>query len=554
MPVNMTTLAALNFTSLRQQTMVAFIRLSADPAAADELPALAMSATQTVGLQLSVSSTALHGREGEVQQAVCTGQGPVCTASVTLEAQPSVRRLQVAAATIAAAPSCDVSASNHEGTRITVRRVTEATDAASPSADAIARQVAAALGLNETLVCITSSALSISVALDEAVAGNGTALTQALLEALSGDMELPAGLVTSITYQELLPPPPPTPPAPSTPLRPPPNGVGVATGSDDSTALALGIALPLGSLFLLVLLANFWRRRRQLLPRQPRVPIGSQRGLEGVSAVPKHTTTSNTKLQGSEACAPEAPRTPDKSRKVLADSLAPDDGEESELRPDGSSAQHASPRGRFPMAASARVHPEVGLPPSSGGGADECMFSAISRVSMAASTIRTMQTVPKKPNRPAPVLSQQQQHSARPRRAESDKTHLRPRPSPHAGAASAYSSLAPQTPGLARAATMRTLASGSTMFDDGRYLDAVMRQAKSVGWLAPQHPTSDAPPLLRRLTKMALSAKPIDSRLTEGSDGGGGVRVVPMHLGLSTPSFYETMVKHFVDHATSTDQ
>ena len=86
---------------------------------------------------------------------------------------------------------------------------------------------------------------------------------------------------------------------------------------------------------------------------------------------------------------------------------------------------------------------------------------------------------------------------------------------------------------LARAVTMpQVLAHGTTMFDDGRYLEFIMRKAESEGSIAPWSEHGDVSPLPQRLTKIALSAKPIDTELVKGEAGGGGVRVVPTHLDL----------------------
>ena len=234
--------------------------------------------------------------------------------------------------------------------------------------------------------------------------------------------------------------------------------------------------------------------------------------------------------------------------------------ERSRSRPTGSHVQRApSARVCVPKSASARVHPDVVAPlsdvalPSSSCGertgveAATSTFARVSRVSTAARTIRAMQETPQ---RPAPILAEEKRHPAWLQRAQSDLTHARPSSLKKERPLPARSSPAQD---LTRAATLQALVHGGTMFDDGRYLDAIMRQAKADGWLAPERRSSDVPPLLRKHTKMAVSAKPIEKALNEGPSGGGGVRVAPMHLDLSTTAFQAVMTQHFVSRLASDD-
>ena len=200
-PVNTSTLATLNLVSLWQSTKAAFLRILGPLGDGKETPPLFLSVRRTVGLHLLASSVSLQGREQELQQAVCAGQGQQCAATLTLASPPSVRRMQTVATS-----TCDALS---DGPAITILTEMEASNAELLSVESLARQVAAALGLNETVVCVAASTLTVSVRLEESFAGDGAALSQALSEALQHhELELPIDFVTSITYLQLHPPPP----------------------------------------------------------------------------------------------------------------------------------------------------------------------------------------------------------------------------------------------------------------------------------------------------------------------------------------------------------
>ena len=85
------------------------------------------------------------------------------------------------------------------------------------------------------------------------------------------------------------------------------------------------------------------------------------------------------------------------------------------------------------------------------------------------------------------------------------------------------------------------------MFNDGRFLQSILDEGKSVG-LRPTLPSKSAngdanaqasglPPVLQRYTSSALAAEPEESELTHGSEGGGGVRLKPPHLDDSLTTF-----------------
>ena len=80
-----------------------------------------------------------------------------------------------------------------------------------------------------------------------------------------------------------------------------------------------------------------------------------------------------------------------------------------------------------------------------------------------------------------------------------------------------------------------------TMFDDGRYLQSVVQEAKAAG-LSPTRgrgnvKTNDPAPLLRKMTKKAMAKEPMGTPLAEGVDGGGGVRLFPPNLIESLPEY-----------------
>jgi hypothetical protein len=96
-----------------------------------------------------------------------------------------------------------------------------------------------------------------------------------------------------------------------------------------------------------------------------------------------------------------------------------------------------------------------------------------------------------------------------------------------------------------------SFAKAKTMFDDGRFLRSVVLEARAAG-LQPARGRSgsdaarrdDAPPLLRKFTSQAISKDPVEAPLTEGADGGGGVRIFPPNLHESLGSYsdcFQTM-------------
>ena len=66
------------------------------------------------------------------------------------------------------------------------------------------------------------------------------------------------------------------------------------------------------------------------------------------------------------------------------------------------------------------------------------------------------------------------------------------------------------------------LRTATTMFDDGRFAQRVVDKASASG--------SAKPVALQRVSKSGVTRPPVDTPLSEGFDGGGGVRLHPPHL------------------------
>ena len=104
-------------------------------------------------------------------------------------------------------------------------------------------------------------------------------------------------------------------------------------------------------------------------------------------------------------------------------------------------------------------------------------------------------------------------------------------------ARSEVSSAAAKPPAMPRWSSLpdlRSLAHETTIFDDGRYLAAAVERASLGGWLSRDSQGVTVPPELRRSLSMALGAPLVESELCGGFDGGGGVRLKPLHLNLSS--------------------
>ena len=119
-----------------------------------------------------------------------------------------------------------------------------------------------------------------------------------------------------------------------------------------------------------------------------------------------------------------------------------------------------------------------------------------------------------------------------------------PGASAQAGATAAAPKMSPSrsAPALAwnKARRMSTIASkfatAKTMFDDGRYMQSIVDEAKAQGLqVAAGRGVGGAPPLLAKKLLRAQERPPTVSVIEDSWEGGGGVRIFPPDLDESVP-------------------
>ena len=580
----------------------------ADADASEASPSIHLSVEQVVELWLD-ASISLEGREQALEQAACAGQSLHCNATISHAQQPSARRLQDSAPPAGATvPSCN--APSDGGPRITSRSVLDSSALVSADSLALQVQAALGAEGAQVCVAATAI-VAIVVLEESAAGNGTMLIEALRRALELHEVDLPSDMVATITYVELRPPPPFTPShvAASPPSADRTGAIPAATTLLIVMPLLVLIALMVAYRWRRQRLRLCIQRRAAVecaptpsssqkmggtwrsKDRAGRVLGRSHKSLSG-GCISKEAPPSvrsghamGDALSSSEASVASAGSVA-KPRAFLKDLLEPPSagscgyGTQSSIEDPSLPVEPLSPAACLPSrpaphlpchechASSIKVYPDVMTPPRSLAPADDDILPAADdilhadgrpqplvetslssvgfRVATTSSAVQAMRTSTRplrRPQRPAPVLAERRPHQVR--RSYSDTTHVR-------RSAADSRPAHPSDVTLSRVKTMGAIPDVSrlhsgTLFDDGRYLQALMHEAQSIGWLPAESKAgeAEAPPLLRQLTSMALAAKPIETDLAEGPDGGGGVCVAPMHLDVKKALLASSMAAHF---------